>query len=111
MSVGFPVAGAFPKTGIFPPSDRVASLTIADLWKDSHKIRAVAAAQRPTSTDDLDLATEVFEATLAEVKKGWLTGPTSVEDLNQRLGFFFPASFDRHTRLDERFGVDIAVSK
>ena len=96
MSVGFPVAGSFPKTGIFPPADRVASLTIADLWKDSHKIRAAAAAKRPTSTDDLDLATEVFEATLVEVKKGWLTGPTSIEALNQRLGRWIP---------NRRFGV------
>lgn len=95
MASGFPVAGAYPATGVFPPADRRASLDLADLWKKSKTIQSKIVNRRGGS-DDTALDQEVFGATLLEVEKGWLKGPFSADELTRRLGCWVPS---------RRFGV------
>ena len=94
MATGFPVGGPYPTTGIFPHANRQATTSIEDLWRDSRSIQK--AFMLHTDTSDPELSKEVFDLTLAEVQKGWLTGPFTTEDLDRRLGKWIP---------NRRFGV------
>ena len=80
LSAGFPLAGDFPSTGVFPPKLKEASLSVADLWHMSAQIRReVISSCRSSGDDNVDI--RLYEATLEEVDKGWLKGP--LEDTQQ----------------------------
>ena len=95
MSTGFPVAGAYPATGVFPPSVRSASTSIQDLWRSCKEVQSKI-MERRRGAEDGDLDAQVHAATLKEVERGWLSGPHTASDLDKRLGRWVPS---------RRFGV------
>jgi hypothetical protein len=95
MISGFPVVGAYPRTDIFPAAERKATYTPEDLWRLSRRLRRdLAAAAGGSSEPSLD--EEVWEATLEEVRRGWLLEPASEEVLDSSLGCWIPS---------RRFGI------
>ena len=94
LATGFPLAGEYPVTEVFPESRRDALFAVQDLWRDRKSIRQeVLAACRPSGDDDLDAM--LYEATVAEVERGWLEGPLEAADVDQ-LGLWVPS---------RRFGI------
>ena len=94
LSRGFPVAGDFPVTGIFPAGVREATMTIDDLKRAAKQNRAEVMAMT-RSSGDAGLDRAVFDITMDEVAKGWLVGPVEIEDLD----------FLGEWTLSRRFGV------
>ena len=89
MSTGFPLAGPFPRTSIFPPVERLAVYDIPDLWASCEQIRAeVLASCR--SSGDAELDDSLFAVTLKETENGWLEGPLGQCDL-AALGAWVPS--------------------
>ena len=89
LSTGFPLAGDFPETGVLPPTERSALLSVRDLWADADAIRRrVLGACR--GSGDAALDSRLFEVTEDEVKKGWLRGPLGSNELKQ-LGCWIPS--------------------
>ena len=95
LSAGFPLVGDFPVTGIFPAADRRALYSITELWQASSRVQRDVAAQASSSgrPDDDD---ELEQLTLGEVKRGWLQGPFTSDELTRMLGCWLPS---------RRFGV------
>ena len=94
MTAGFPLAGEFPQTGVFPEQERTANFSVADLWASAAQIRAeVIAACR--GSGDLALDEELFATTCEEAEKGWLRAPLSQVELAP-LGSWVPS---------RRFGI------
>ena len=88
MTCGFPVAGAFPRTLVFPSATREAKLSVEDLWRDRERVRGeVLASCGPSADSEVDR--KLLQITRDEVEKGWLKGPLSAEDLEQ-LGLWIP---------------------
>ena len=80
FTLGFPLVGMFPVTGVFPPARKDPLRSESDLTAAAESIREeVLAATGPGSDPELDRA--VYEATMEEVKRGWLTGPLSISQL------------------------------
>ena len=80
--------GIFPETKVFLTAVRDAKLAIDDLWRAKDVIsREVLAACRASDDHDLDL--KLAEITREEVRKGWLKGPLSAQDLSE-LGIWVP---------------------
>ena len=73
LSSGFPIAGPFPPTGVFPARVKRADLNVNDLWAMATDIRAtVISACQPSGDDSLDQ--QLIDITNEEVQKGWLEG-------------------------------------
>ena len=89
LSCGFPLAGEFPATGVFPPSARTPVYDIPDLWRDVEEIRRIVIAScRGTGDDEID--EQLYNITRDEVEKGWLRGPLPEEEL-RKLGRWVPS--------------------
>ena len=95
---GFPLAGAFPATGVLPPAARPAALSVEDLWRTARTTQR-RTSESCRSTGDAQVDQEVYEATLAEKDRGWLDGPLSEEQLDA-MGAWVPS---------RRFGVGQGV--
>ena len=94
FKAGFPVAGDFPVTEVFPAGSREATMTIDDLRKAS-KANHMEILAMTRSSGDASLDKTVFDITTEEVAKGWLAGPYELDDL-KFLGDF---------TLSRRFGI------
>ena len=80
---GFRLMGDLPVTGIFPSKSTFATLTEEQV-RDSAEINRkalIATAKRPMEED---IKKGVYEATMSEVKQGWLEGPFEARTLNPR---------------------------
>ena len=73
---GFPVAGEFPVTSVFPADERIATGTIEDLLANADSIRQRIETSCRSSRDGV-LDEALFKKTLDEVEEGWLLGPLS----------------------------------
>ena len=94
MSSGFPLAGVFPVTNVFPKNTRNAVYEIEDLWRMAPQIRAdIINSTRASADTDLDK--KLYDTTMDEVAKGWLVGPFEPDNLDH-LGCWIPS---------RRFGV------
>jgi hypothetical protein len=92
---GFPVVGPYPRTDIFPAAVREAVYTPEDLWRLSRSLRnSLASVSGGSSDPGLDV--EVWEATLEEVRRGWLLEPADEASLDKALGCWIPS---------RRFGI------
>ena len=81
FTLGFPLIGMFPETGVFPQARRDPLRTEDELKMATESIREeVLAATGPGEDPDMD--TTVYEATMEEVKRGWLTGPLTISQLS-----------------------------
>ena len=95
LSTGFPVAGAYPKSGVLLPARRTAELELHDLWRLSKTIQKEVAT-RAGGSEDAEMDAEVYKSTMDEVSRGWLRGPFDPEVLSSRLGCWVPS---------RRFGI------
>ena len=77
---GFDLMGHLPRSGVFQNSSSFASLMPEHVRKVSGQTRA-AIWNSTRSCIDKDVAEAVYEATLDEVKRGWLDGPYELSDL------------------------------
>ena len=77
---GFDLMGHLPSSGVFQKSSSFASLMPEHVRKVSGQTRA-AIWNSTRSCIDKDVAEAVYEATLDEVKRGWLDGPYELSDL------------------------------
>ena len=90
FTAGFPMVGTFPITGVFPPSDRQALVSLEDLWRSSKS--TLAALERTSGgSGDEDLDAQVWSATIDESRKGWLDGPYEAADLHKKIGLWVPS--------------------
>jgi hypothetical protein len=93
---GIQVTGPIPISGIFPRKLRAATLTSKQLREASGWTRSGAFFKiRPSSTPDLD--NKVWSETIKERDNGWMSGPFTLEEVEQRLGKQFV--------ITRRFGV------
>ena len=65
LSTGFPLAGEFPLTGVFPPAVREATFEVQDLWRDAAEIRdGVLGSIR--GSGDAEMGAKLHELTMDE---------------------------------------------
>ena len=60
LAAGFPIAGLFPRTHVFPDKERQAELRIEDLWANAADVRATVLASCSSSGDE-DLDAKLFK--------------------------------------------------
>ena len=77
---GFDLTGALPRSGVFNQKFRPASMTCEDLRKVSNLSRDVL-LESVQSSGDKEIDLSLFTATLKEVEKGFIKGPTSKEEI------------------------------
>ena len=78
---GMPFIGRLPNSGNFDPFPRIAELSVDDLEAMSPHIRQ-AVIDKTTPLSDRDLDKAVLEGTQDELRRGWLRGPFSVDELD-----------------------------
>ena len=80
MSVGFPLCGWLPESGVFPEKLRPPDLHVDTLalMHASFTARTVSST-KPSGDSELDK--KLWEATLDEVQAGYLTGPYNVDEI------------------------------
>ena len=94
MCKGMSITGEGRVTGCFAPEFKPPMLDKEDLWKGAksaqqevrNKVTHVARRRVDVAGEAVDIAEEVWEATLKEVKFGWLEGPLEVSQVNERVG-------------------------
>ena len=103
---GMRITGNAEPSGVFPPEFKPAQLEEADLWRVAKFAQAevqervpkhVLGKQVRVGGEERDMAEMVWDATLKEVRKGWLEGPFSAEEVTQKLGPLWTPS--------RRFGI------
>ena len=95
MAVGFPLSGDIQRTEVFPELHRPAEAHITDLWRTAQEAQADLQSTLGRSQDpELDEA--VTSTTLEEVERGWLRGPFTPKQLDDRHGRWVAA---------RRFGI------
>ena len=92
---GMRITGNAEPSGVFPPEFKPAQLEEADLWRVAKFAQAevqervpkhVLGKQVRVGGEERDMAEMAWDATLKEVRKGWLEGPFSAEEVTQKLG-------------------------
>ena len=95
MCKGTSITGEGRVTGCFAPEFKPPMLDKEDLWKGAKSAQQEVRNKVPTHVarrrvdvagEAVDVAEEVWEATLKEVKFGWLEGPLEVSQVNERVG-------------------------
>ena len=86
MVGGFPLIGNLPPSGQFSLRWKPALLSI-EAWRKSSKwSRKAVVASCARSLEDLEICHKVWQETQEQLKKGWLTGPYTEEQLDRRHG-------------------------
>ena len=93
---GIPLLGPYPKSHIFPPKLRPASITVEQLRSGSKWMRR-GILPKIQSSGDKQVDDQVWLEALEERDKTWLSGPWSEEQLHER----FPDGFV----VSRRFGL------
>ena len=88
--VGVPLVGTADWTGQFEEHPVMPALTVEQLMKSSRWSRRMIAGSSREGSEDLRQA--VCDLTLEEVEKGWLEGPLTESEVEQRVGPLFVAS-------------------
>ena len=103
---GMRITGDADLTGVFPVDFRPAMLDQSDLWRvakfaQQEVVSKVPRHMKPGEVlvggDKVDVASQVWEATIKEVKKGWLDGPLTAEEVSEKIGPLWTPS--------RRFGI------
>ena len=95
MAAGFKIVGDLPDTGVFVQKPRPRGTPVRDLWRDAReRQRTVLGSVRASGDSDLDA--KVTATTQDELRRGWLAGPFTAEQLDRDLGLWLPA---------KRFGI------
>lgn len=83
---GFRLTGSAPSSGIYPSKLRPASITV-DQLKDSAAWaqKTVHASCRKVGADE-SVAAAVYEDTVQQVNDGWLVGPVTTQQSNDKYG-------------------------
>ena len=95
ISRGFDVVGDLDCTGAFETFPRKPSSGVEHLRRTSQFARAMV-IDRTGPSKDAELDAAVAEITASELQRGWLRGPFSEAELDERLGRWVPA---------RRFGI------
>ena len=80
IAKGFKLMGPLPRSGVMPRNVVVGTLTERDVL-DTAKANNVAIWNATHSCQDAQIAQDVYQATLDEKARGWLTGPYTLQDL------------------------------
>ena len=88
--VGVPLVGTADWTGQIEEHPVMPALTVEQLMKSSRWSRRMIAGSSREGSEDLRQA--VWDLTLEEVEKGWLEGPLTESEVEQRVGPLFVAS-------------------
>lgn len=97
MVEGFPLVGHIQFSGQFPRQWKPAALSMEALKKSSTWSRKAISASCRRVAEDREIASAVWDETLQQVSKGWLTGPYTESQLDDRhSGVWIPS---------KRFGV------
>ncbi|CAE7519874.1 unnamed protein product [Symbiodinium sp. CCMP2592] len=97
MVRGFRLTGPLEPSGLFPPKYKPASISVDELRRTASWSKHLIEAACRKASKDPDVARSVWEESLAQVKKGWLAGPFTWEQMDQKYGGTWVAS--------KRFGV------
>ena len=95
MASGLLVAGHMERSGLFPVVQYNAATPIQHLWEHAGSHQEALLASTRAGNDGM-LDEEVYKSTQEEVKKGWLRGPYTHEELTKKHGRWVGA---------RRFGV------
>ena len=96
MCRGMTITGEGRVTGCFAAEFKPPMLDKEDLWKGAKSAQQEVRSRVPTHVarrkvevagNTVDIAEEVWEATLKEVKFGWLEGPLEVDQVNEKVGW------------------------
>ncbi|CAE7629352.1 unnamed protein product [Symbiodinium sp. CCMP2592] len=97
MVRGFRLTGPLEPSGLFPPKYKPASISVDELRRTASWSKHLIEAACRKASKDPNVARSVWEESLAQVKKGWLAGPFTWEQMDQKYGGTWVAS--------KRFGV------
>ena len=86
MVSGFRVTGELRPSGQFPSKCKVAAITVDDLRATAKWAKHLVEASCRRAAKDKSVAKEVYAESLDQVDKGWLRGPFTWEQMDERHG-------------------------
>ena len=90
LAAGFPIVGDIQDSCEFPAMLKVAESSVRELLAQSRAARAAARIATRASGDE-ELDREVIRVTKEEMSKGWMRGPFTEEQLNEKYGLWTAA--------------------
>ncbi|CAE7255625.1 unnamed protein product [Symbiodinium sp. CCMP2592] len=97
MVQGFRLTGPLEPSGLFPPKYKPAVISVDELRRTSQWSKHLVEAACRKASQDPEIARAVWEESLGQVEKGWLSGPFTWDQMDQKYGGTWVAS--------KRFGV------
>ncbi|CAE7799781.1 unnamed protein product [Symbiodinium sp. CCMP2592] len=97
MVQGFRLTGPLVPSGLFPPKYKPAVISVDELRRTSQWSKHLVEAACRKASQDPEIARAVWEESLGQVEKGWLSGPFTWDQMDQKYGGTWVAS--------KRFGV------
>ena len=79
LARGMPLVGSTPAVGVFQERQRPAATTV-DAWRGGLADRNAAMVQRVVRSSDTELSRLVWDKTLQEAEKGWVTTPVPLTE-------------------------------
>ena len=97
LTSGFGLTGRMPPSNQFPAKLKPATISVQQLRDSSIWARKAIHASCHRVGADVEIATAVYQETLQQLEDGWVTGPYTIEQLDERhAGCWVPS---------KRFGV------
>ena len=103
LKSGFGLTGRMPPSNQFPAKLKPATISVSQLKESSVWARKAIHASCRRVGNDPEIAAAVYEETMKQLEDGWVTGPFTMEQLDQRHGGCWVPS--------KRFGVRQGPSK
>ena len=97
MVNGFRLTGSLEPSGLFPPKYKPAVISVDELRRSSQWAKHLIEGACRKASRDPAVAKAVWDESLQQVNKGWLAGPFTWEQMDERFGGTWIAS--------KRFGV------
>ena len=94
---GFRLTGNLEPSGLFPPKYKPAVVSVEELRRSSQWAKHLIEGACRKASKDPAVAEAVWKESLQQVEKGWLAGPFTWEQIDERFGGTWIAS--------KRFGV------
>ncbi|CAE7558779.1 unnamed protein product, partial [Symbiodinium sp. CCMP2456] len=97
MVNGFRLTGTLEPSGLFPPKFKPAVISVAELKRSAAWSKHLIEGACRKASRDPDVARAVWKESLEQVGKGWLSGPFTWDQMDEKYGGAWVAS--------KRFGV------